>query len=177
MKKTITANISGTAFTLEEDAYRDLNAYIDDIAERVSEQDGGADIADDIESRISELLHEWGAGGMRVVTVQMADRVKATIGDPEIFGNPDFGKTYKNDKPMRKKLMRDTRHKVLGGVCSGLGLYFGIGAAIMRAFALILIFCFGTGFMAYLILWIAMPKPTTPADFKILEEMDAKQIV
>ncbi len=65
-------------------------------------QDGREDIVDDIESRISELLHEWGAGGLRVVTLSMVDRIKATIGDPEIFGDPDFGKTYKNDKPMGK---------------------------------------------------------------------------
>lgn len=76
---------------------------------------------------------------------------------------------------MGKKLMRDTRHKVLGGVCSGLGLYFGIGAAVMRALALILIICFGTGVMAYIILWIVMPKPKTSYDFRLLEEMDAKQ--
>ena len=175
MKRTMTANISGTSFMLDEDAYRELNAYMDDISARLSGQDGREDIVDDIESRISELLHEWGAGGLRVVTLSMVDRVKATIGDPEIFGDPDFGKTYKNDRPMGKKLMRDTRHKVLGGVCSGLGLYFGIGAAVMRALALILIICFGTGVMAYIILWIVMPKPKTSYDFRLLEEMDAKQ--
>lgn len=177
MKRTMTANISGTVFTFEEDACRELNAYIDDIAERLSGQVGSSDIVDDIESRIRELLCEWGAGGPRVVTLSMVDRIKATIGAPEIFGSPDFGKTYRNDKPMGKKLMRDTRHRVLGGVCSGLGLYFGIGAAVMRAFALILMLCFGTGFMAYLVLWIVMPKPMTPSDFRLLEEMDAKQTI
>lgn len=172
MKRTMTANISGTAFTLEEDAYRELTAYIDDIAERLSGQDGVSDIIDDIESRINELLREWGAGGLRVVTLSMVDRIKATIGDPRIFGDPNFGKSYKG-----KKLMRDTRHKILGGVCSGLGLYFGVGAVIMRVFALILMFCFGTGFLAYLILWIVMPRPVTSSDFRILEEMDARQII
>ena len=29
MKRTMTANISGTSFMLDEDAYRELNAYMD----------------------------------------------------------------------------------------------------------------------------------------------------
>ena len=175
MKKTTTANISGTTFTFEEDAYSELNAYIEQIAERLSGQEDGADIVDDIESRIRELLSEWGAGGMRVVTASMIDRIKATIGDPRIFGAPDFGKTYQKHRTMGRRLMRDTRHRVLGGVCSGLGLYFGIDAAIIRAFALILIFCFGTSCIVYLLLWAIIPKPRTIADFQALEQMEAKR--
>lgn len=56
-----------------------------------------------------------------------------------------------------KNLCRDTRHKVIGGVCSGLANYFGIDAAIVRVLFAIALLAFSTGFWAYIILWIVMP--------------------
>mgnify|MGYP002853859459 CR=1 FL=1 len=47
--------------------------------------------------------------------------------------------------------------RVLGGVCSGLGRYFNIDPTIVRLVFCIAFFIFGTGLLAYIILWIAMP--------------------
>ena len=58
---------------------------------------------------------------------------------------------------MEKKLQRDTRNKVIGGVCSGLANYFGIDAALVRLLFAIAFFVFSTGFWIYIILWIVMP--------------------
>ena len=59
---------------------------------------------------------------------------------------------------MEKKLQRDTQHKVIGGVCSGLANYFGIDASLMRLLLAFLILFAGTGFWLYIILWIVMPE-------------------
>ncbi len=56
-----------------------------------------------------------------------------------------------------KKLERDTQNKVIGGVCSGLGAYFDIDPAIIRALFVLFFFCAGSGMLAYLIMWIVMP--------------------
>ena len=56
-----------------------------------------------------------------------------------------------------KKLQRNTRNKVLGGVCSGLADYFGIDAALVRVLFVVILLCGGTGLLIYCILWIAMP--------------------
>lgn len=58
---------------------------------------------------------------------------------------------------MEKKLQRDTRNKVIGGVCSGLANYFGIDAALVRVLFAVLFLCASTGFWLYLILWVVMP--------------------
>lgn len=58
---------------------------------------------------------------------------------------------------MENKLERTMNDRVLGGVCSGLGHYFGIDPTIVRLIFCIAFFVFGTGFLAYIILWIAMP--------------------
>ncbi|MDE6183495.1 MAG: PspC domain-containing protein [Rikenellaceae bacterium] len=172
MKRTTTVNISGTAFCIEEEAYCQLNGYLMEITERLSNQPDAAEIIEDIESRISELLREYGAGTIRVVTTPMIDRVKSTLGSPEVFADNDYDKSRENKKMENKKLFRDTRHKVLGGVCSGLGLYFNIDPVIIRVVMLILVICFGTGIFAYLIMWIIMPRPKTEEDFKIMGNMN-----
>ena len=56
-----------------------------------------------------------------------------------------------------KKLQRDTQHKVIGGVCSGLANYLGLDASLVRLFFAIAFLIFSTGFWVYIILWIVMP--------------------
>ncbi|WP_445956132.1 DUF2339 domain-containing protein [Yeosuana sp.] len=57
-----------------------------------------------------------------------------------------------------KGFYRDINHRGIGGVCSGLGLYFGINRYLVRLLWLILTLFFGIGFFLYIILWIAVPK-------------------
>lgn len=62
-----------------------------------------------------------------------------------------------------EKLLRRTLspNKWIGGVCGGLGKYFGVDPIVWR-----LIFIFGTLFtifpfpISYIILWIVVPKET-----------------
>ncbi|RYG52970.1 MAG: PspC domain-containing protein, partial [Chitinophagaceae bacterium] len=83
----------------------------------------------------------------------------------------------------RKKLYRDTEDKIIGGVCSGMGHYFGINAWIPRVLFLIpfLSFAFRWGrwdnfdnlvnfgfspgaFFVYVILWLVLPEANTTAE-------------
>lgn len=59
---------------------------------------------------------------------------------------------------MEKKLYRDERRKVIGGVCAGLADYFDLDIAIVRALFLLTFIFMGTGFMVYVVLWIVLPK-------------------
>jgi phage shock protein PspC (stress-responsive transcriptional regulator) len=60
-----------------------------------------------------------------------------------------------------KKFYRDNDNKVLGGVCSGLAAYFGVDITVIRLLFVLGVFLFGTGFLAYIILWIVAPKAQT----------------
>ena len=53
-----------------------------------------------------------------------------------------------------------TQDKVIGGVCGGIGKYFGWDAAIVRLLYVILsVASIGfPGMLVYLILWIVMPQ-------------------
>jgi len=57
-----------------------------------------------------------------------------------------------------KRLYKSDSNKVIGGVCGGLGEYFGIDPIIFRIIAVVLIFAHGAGLLIYLIAWICMPK-------------------
>jgi phage shock protein PspC (stress-responsive transcriptional regulator) len=63
-----------------------------------------------------------------------------------------------------KRLFRNPEDKTIGGVCSGLAEYLGIDAVWLRIAFLVAVFVFGTGFLAYLILWIAVPLAKTSAE-------------
>jgi phage shock protein PspC (stress-responsive transcriptional regulator) len=48
-------------------------------------------------------------------------------------------------------------NRAIGGVCSGLAAYFGLDVSLVRVAAVVFLL-FGAGFLAYLILWIVIPK-------------------
>lgn len=59
---------------------------------------------------------------------------------------------------MEKRLYRSRTDRMLGGVCGGLGAYFGVDPTLVRlVFALLFVFG-GSGFLLYLILWIVLPE-------------------
>ena len=57
-----------------------------------------------------------------------------------------------------KRLYKSDSNKVIGGVCGGLGEYFGIDPVILRIIAVVLIFAHGAGLLIYFIAWLCMPK-------------------
>jgi phage shock protein PspC (stress-responsive transcriptional regulator) len=59
---------------------------------------------------------------------------------------------------MEKKLYRDTQHKVIGGVCSGLAEYFNVDVSIVRVLFLASLILKGGGFLIYIVLLIVLPK-------------------
>jgi phage shock protein PspC (stress-responsive transcriptional regulator) len=59
---------------------------------------------------------------------------------------------------MYKKLERFPDKGVLGGICYGLGEYFNIDPVIVRIAFVILFFVGGGGLLAYLIMWLIVPK-------------------
>lgn len=59
-----------------------------------------------------------------------------------------------------KKLMRSGKDQKIGGVCAGVTHYFDIDPTIVRVIWAVLAFCYGTGVLAYIILWLIAPVST-----------------
>jgi phage shock protein C len=56
-----------------------------------------------------------------------------------------------------KRLTRSSTDKKIAGVCGGLAEYFDLDPTLVRILWLVLVFFAGTGFLVYLVLWIALP--------------------
>jgi phage shock protein C len=59
------------------------------------------------------------------------------------------------------RLTRSANNKILGGVCGGLGHYFGIDPVIVRLIFVGLLFAGGMTVVLYPILWLVMPEAET----------------
>lgn len=170
MKKTENISLAGYSFTIEEDAYAVLDKYLKDIRGVFAEDDNAEEIASDIEERIAELLSEKCKSGI-VVNLDMIDAVKQQIGDPATLAQEEAdAQPTQQGKPVarKKKLYRNIDERVLGGVCSGLGSYFGLDKVLFRIIFMILFFIgfaddglFCISVIAYICLWIAMPAART----------------
>ncbi|PSR53304.1 hypothetical protein AHMF7605_07055 [Adhaeribacter arboris] len=73
-------------------------------------------------------------------------------------------KSYTLAEVNAKKLFRDPEDKKLGGVCSGLALYFGMDVGIVRLLFLLSVLFGGLGIPIYIVLWLVVPLATTITD-------------
>lgn len=176
MKETVNVNIGSVAFTLDEDAYRLLGGYFDDIRRRLPE--GDVETMGDIEARVAEIFREKVASPMRVITLDVVRATMAQMGSPADFGEPrgtaqtdggaarqtSAGEEAPGTAP--RKLYRSRTERSIAGICGGLGEYFDADPTMIRLLMLLLILLGGLSIWAYIILWIIIPEEP-PRKFNI----------
>ncbi len=166
MKKTFTINISGTIFHIEEDAYEILQKYLVKLKNHFGSTEEGKEIIADIEARIAELFNEKSSEEKKVITVESVNSVMEIMGKPEDFMDEgeETDEFIGGETKRKRRLYRDPEHRVLGGVCGGLGAYFNMDPVILRIIFVVLFFITsGAALLAYFILWIAVPKAINTA--------------
>ncbi len=180
MKKTLTVNLGGTVFNIDDDAYRLLDSYLMNLRQHFSKDEGADEIVDDIERRISELFSEKMLAGLQVITLANVEEVIARMGKPEEMDNEGDATKQGNDSDgygagswsrgeetvkVRRRLFRNPDDKILGGVCSGLAAYLGWDVTLVRLLLfVILIFGYGTLIPVYIICWLIIPEARTAAE-------------
>ncbi|RTY97144.1 PspC domain-containing protein [Flavobacterium sp. RSP49] len=169
MNKTVNINLGGMFFHIDEDAYQKLTRYFDAIKRSISNSSGHDEIIKDIEMRVSELLNDKQKTDKYVIGLKDVDAVIAVMGQPEDYIIEDDlkGSQSFSDHSNRrtKKLYRDKEKGMIGGVAAGLGHYFGVDAVWIRIVLILLVFAgFGTGILAYIILWIVTPEAVTTTE-------------
>ena len=189
MKKNISINISGIIFHIEEDGYESLRKYLDSINRYFGSFEDSSEILSDIESRIAEIFLSRLNEGKQVITLEDVNGLIATMGNVNDFkaaeeqeiGNesPKAEHSRQESKTRQsasdtahKKLFRDEKRKILGGVCAGLGHYFSVDPVWPRVlFALLVLGSYGGLFLAYIILWIVIPNSTELPDDASIKKM------
>lgn len=176
MNKTITANISGFIFNIEEDAYKLLVNYLDVIKRFFNTTEGGDEIITDIEARIAELFSERLSESKQVILNSDVNEVIEIMGRPEQYNEASID----DDQPASsgsdtveeefqkphssRRVFRDPDERVLGGVCSGISYYFGWDPIWVRLAFVLIALLGGASIFVYIILWIVMPEARTTAE-------------
>ena len=223
MKKNISINICGTIYAIDEDAYQLLENYLQSMKNYFRNEEGGDEIADDIEHRVAELLWEYKEKGMTAVNIETIKEIINKVGNPadidgeasshsetsdgsydrsehsenffSSFGDETsvFGKIKKNISTRR--FYRNADNKMLGGICSGLADYFGVGDVTIWRLAILVLAFVGWGFnmsffhhifpfniinftfnflvpLTYFVIWIVVPEARTAEDKLRMQGMD-----
>lgn len=180
MKKTFQVNVNGKVFHIDEDAYELLLTYMNQLHNSFSRPEAD-EIVGDIEARISELFDERISSGAYVINYADVNRVIEIMGKPsDISENNEpedersettanLRNETKIETQPQKKLYRNVKNKVFGGVLGGLSAYLGWDANIMRLLytVLALVTYFWPLTIVYLIAWMVIPPANNPR--RILE--------
>ncbi|WP_418263740.1 PspC domain-containing protein [Flavobacterium faecale] len=169
MNKTVNINLGGMVFHIDEDAYLKLTRYFDAIKRSLNTSSGQDEIIKDIEMRVAELFSENQTSTKQVVSLIDVDQMIAVMGQPEDYiieddSQPNYNNSQ-NNQTASKKLYRDSDNNMIGGVASGLGHYLGIDVVWIRVILVLLVIGgFGTGIIAYIILWVVTPEAQTTSE-------------
>lgn len=199
MKKNISINISGIIFHIEEDGYNDLKSYLESITNYFSSYDDSHEIIADIESRIAEIFLSKLDDSKQVILLEDVKGLIDTMGtiadfeaveeEPVHDHSSDAGpeqqekhadkepETAPKDDPGKRRLFRDEKRKVIGGVAAGMGYYLSIDPLWIRlVFVVLLLNLFiqtfsGLIFLTYVILWIVVPGSKTLGEDENVKKM------
>ena len=169
MKTTVTINLGGLIFHIDDDAYEMLHSYLIAIERQFINESDQKEILSDIESRLAELFTELLGEKKDIISREDISKVISIMGQPEDFSTDEEQKENQSTKrtmssrQTTKRLYRDPDNRILGGVCGGLGAYFNTDPLLFRLLFVILFFGAGSGLLIYIILWIATPEALTTA--------------
>lgn len=189
MKKTISINISGVVFYIEEDGYDKLRNYLASIKQYFSAYEGSEEIVSDIEGRIAEkFADKLAKEAKQAITAEDVEQLIAVMGtvadfeavadeaeltlksstqQEESSANQQQEQTTGSSATSAtepRKLVRDVKRKLIGGVCAGLAYYLNTDVLWIRLIFLVLLLGVGfippaSGFIfvVYVAFWIAFP--------------------
>jgi phage shock protein PspC (stress-responsive transcriptional regulator) len=187
MKKTISINISGIIFHIEDDGYELLRQYLDSINNYFGSFKDSSEILADIESRVAEIFLSKLSDGKQIITLEDVQSLIATMGSVNDFKaaeeqeagsqetayeKTEYKKTSQTSGTPHKRLYRDQKRKILGGIGAGLGHYFNVDPVWPRLLlALLVLGSYGSLILLYIILWIVLP-----ASEELVEDQPVKKM-
>lgn len=164
MKITVSINLGGYSFNIDEDAYAELKRYLKNLELHFAGEESSAEILSDIEARMAELFRTKLTAYKQVINIEDVSQVIKVLGAPEdISDNEGPTPHEKFSSPGYHRMYRDTDHRVIGGVCSGMAAYWNLEIWLVRLIFFILA-VMGVGILIYLILYIVLPEAKTTAE-------------
>ena len=174
MKKTISVNIKGMNFLIEEDAFELLQNYINKLTAVLQNENGGKEIIEDVELRIAELCGLQLNERKQVIEKEDIETILSTLGDPDLYIDESEQETSSqannsnasnsSNQATDKRLFRDVDNATVAGICAGIANYLHIDVVIIRIIFVLFFLFGGFGFPLYIILWLVIPKANSTID-------------
>ena len=172
MDKTININVGGSLFQIDDEAFQILRDWLQELNNRFRNVQGGLETIEDIELRVAEIFQsQKGLAG--VITKENVEAMISIIGKPQdiYHGESEHSEQQEFANPGRR-LYRNPHDSIISGVCGGLGAYLNTDPVLFRILFIISALVFGSGFLIYIILWIALPPADTDARMRELSGRD-----
>ena len=164
MKITVSINLGGFSFNIDEDAYAELKRYLKNLELHFAGEESSSEILSDIESRMSELFRAKLTTYKQVINIEDVHQIIKVLGTPEDISENDGPSTRdKFSSPGYHRMYRDPDHRVIGGVCAGMAAYWNLELWLVRIIFFILAIM-GVGILIYLILYIVLPEAKSTAE-------------
>jgi len=164
MKITVSINLGGYFFNIDEDAYAELKMYLRNLELHFAGEESASEILSDIETRMAELFRAKITSYKQVINIEDVRQAISVLGTPEDISDSNGSDARARfSSPGYHRMYRDPDNRVIGGVCSGMGAYWNIDPVIMRIIFIALILAGGIGVVVYLILYIVLPEAKTTA--------------
>ncbi len=177
MKKTLTINLAGFVFHIEEDAYSVLENYINSIHQYFKSFEGSKEIIEDIEARIAEKFFAIRESQKtEAISLEHVNELIAALGTVADFKEYETGEQSEQPRSStqgdgqsgqsgeKKQFRRDLSRKKLGGVAAGLANYWEVDPIWVRLVMVVgflglipLLHFSNILFWGYIICWIAIP--------------------
>jgi len=162
MKITVSINLGGYSFNIDEDAYSELKRYLKSLELHFAGEESSSEILSDIETRIAELFRARLSAYKQVITMDDVRYAISVLGTPEDISEEEgTSAREKFSTPGYHRMYRDPDRRIIGGVCAGMGAYWSIDPWIVRVIFLIITMMGGLGILIYLILYIVLPEAKT----------------
>lgn len=163
MQATISVELDGTKFALDERAYLALRSYLDRAAARLGSHPDRDDVIAGLERSIAAKLAQRAGARLGIVDEAAMQAALNDVGRVEGPGLDDSGPADGSRSPQRR--LYRLRQGQIAGVCAGLGAYAEIDANIVRLlFVLGAVFSGGIVLVVYLVLMFVLPIAHTEAE-------------
>lgn len=164
MKTVTTIHLNGRAYQVEDEAHKELAAYLEKAAAALADNPDKDEIMADFETAIAEKFAKYVTPQKNVITYKEVETIIAEMGP--VGGSQETAEGTaepKTDdakaKADPKRLYRVSEGRIIAGVCNGLAAYFNIDVVLVRViFVAVTLVSHGAGILAYVILMLAMPR-------------------
>jgi phage shock protein PspC (stress-responsive transcriptional regulator) len=167
MNKVVTISLGGNACQLVEAVYEALRAYLDDARAKLAGNPDTEEIVRDLETAIAEKLKRL-MGAHRSVASDADVRAALEEMGP-VDGTATEGARASSEHSRApyeagtRRFYRIREGSVVGGVCKGLAVYFGIDVVLVRlGFVALTVVTGGGWIFIYFLFMVFVPHADTP---------------